>query len=170
MLKKTNKNSLSPPLFSFDVSPAPLLFSQSTQPLLPMLSPPQRCSVCCSWTCWCSCRSRTIKWSSNATARVTSPCRRASRCWVQLSSWTRSSCVRWPQVSRPDMLSQWLPSWHQCGPTQRLFSLSLAARSKGLLCYIHLGQRRSDLWTGGSVCWGEKIVGSRREHDCWLMC
>lgn len=92
----------SPPLFSFHVSAALffLFFSQSAQPLLSPLSPPQRCSACCSRTCWCSCRSKMTRWSSNATARVTSPCRRASRCWVLLSSWTQSSCVRWPQVSR----------------------------------------------------------------------
>lgn len=32
-------------------------------------------------------------------------------------------------------------------------------RSKGLLRDLHLGQRRSDLRAGGSVCWREENVG-----------
>lgn len=64
----------------------------------------QRCSACCSETCWCSCRGRMTRWSSNAIARVTSPCRRANKCWAPSSSWTRSSSVKWPQVS---LLQTW---------------------------------------------------------------
>lgn len=68
--------------------------------------------------------------------------------------------------SGPDAPSLWLPSSDQSRPTQRLFSLFLSARSKSLLRDIHLGEWRSDLWTGGSVRQREQIVGSRRENDC----
>lgn len=137
--------------------------------------PPQRFSACCSWTCWCSCRSKTTRWSSNATARVTLPCRRASRCWVPLSSWTQSSCVRWPQVSRhAASLTCCHGDFHRginlVQPKDCTLFFCLSDRSKGFLCDIYLGKWRSDLWTGGSVCWREKIVGSQREHDRWFMC
>lgn len=41
---------------------------------------------------------------------------------------------------------------------------SFFLRSKGLLCDIYLGQRCSDLWTGGPVCWREENVGVREKN------
>lgn len=76
----------------------------------------QRCSVCCLRTCWCSYRSKTTSWSSNARARATPPFRRASRCWALLSSWIRSFSVTWPQVSHTPQykLYRSLAFWNQC--------------------------------------------------------
>lgn len=46
------------------------------------------------------------------------------------------------------------------------FNLPIAFffRSKGLLCDFYLGQRCSDLWACGSVCWREENVGVREKY------